>query len=66
MRYVILLLGATLLLAVATIGLLAYAGKTVPDVLEMIAVGALTGLAGVLARRPDEQGGGEHRAELES
>lgn len=54
-RYVIWLLGATLLLAVLTIGVLAYVGRTPPDVLEMIAVGSLTGLAGVLARRDDPQ-----------
>ena len=46
---VVVLLGATLLLALAGIVLLAYAGKPTPDVLQMVAVGALTGLSGVLS-----------------
>lgn len=53
MRLVIVLLGATLLAAVLSIAALAYGEHPIPDVLQSVAVGALTGLAGVLARKDD-------------
>lgn len=51
MRMVIGLLGAALLLCISLIGLLAVTGHQIPDVLQNVTVGALTGLAGVLARK---------------
>lgn len=43
-----------LLLAVGLIGYLAGTGGTIPDVLQNVAVGALTALAGVLVRPRDD------------
>lgn len=51
-RLVVALVGASLLLSTALIGLLAAQGQAVPDVLQNIAVGSLTGLVGLLVR-PD-------------
>lgn len=48
------LIGA-LLIAVGIIGYLAAVGSTIPDVLQNIAVGALTALAGVLVRPRDAE-----------
>lgn len=44
---------AVLLLAVSLIGLLASNGQPVPDVLQNLAIGSLTALAGVLVRPRD-------------
>jgi len=44
---------AVLVLAVSLIGYLAATGGTIPDVLQNVAVGALTALAGVLVRPRD-------------
>lgn len=49
-RLVVALVGATLILATALIGVLAAQGLAVPDVLQNIAVGSLTGLVGLLVR----------------
>lgn len=59
-RLVVALVGGTLVLCVAGIvGLVAF-DKTVPDILENVTVGALTGLVGLLATArddaPSEQG----------
>lgn len=51
-RLVIIFLGATLILSVLSIGALAGFGKDVPGILENLAVGALTGIGGLLARSP--------------
>lgn len=47
-RLVIALVGITLLGALLGIVLLALQGQPIPDVLQNIAVGALTGLVGLL------------------
>lgn len=47
-RLVAVLLGATLLLCVALIGLLAFNDRTIPDVLQNVAVGALASLGTLL------------------
>lgn len=47
-RLVILLLGSTLLLCVALIGLLAYQQSPIPDVLQNVAVGSLASLGTLL------------------
>jgi hypothetical protein len=66
MLAVIVLLGCALLGSIAAITFLAAQSATVPDVLQNLAVGSLTGLAGVLAR-PTLEGvdtpRGEHVAE---
>ena len=49
---VIVVLGITLLTCVAGIIGLTMSGLTAPDILENVTVGALTGLAGLLARGP--------------
>lgn len=49
---VVLVLGATLLACVVAITVLASLDRTVPGILENLAVGSLTGLAGLLARQP--------------
>lgn len=51
MRLVIILLGTTLLVSVLAIAWLAHERAPIPDVLQNVAVGSLTGLAGVLARK---------------
>jgi hypothetical protein len=51
---VVRFLGATLILSLLAIAVLAGLDKLVPNVLENMAVGALTGLAGLLSRRPEE------------
>lgn len=51
MRLVICLLGTTLLTSVVAIAWLSYVRAPIPDVLQNVAVGSLTGLAGVLARK---------------
>lgn len=56
MRLVVLLLGTTLLVSVVAISTLAGLGSTIPDVLQNVAVGSLTGLAGVLARDKATEG----------
>lgn len=53
-RLVILIVGAVLLLSVGGIIGLALEGKPIPDVLQNVAVGALAGLIGLLARPKDE------------
>jgi hypothetical protein len=45
-------LGATLLVCVLAIAGLTGADKNIPGILESLAVGSLTGLAGLLAQRP--------------
>lgn len=49
---VVLFLGGTLLLTVAAIAGLAATDHGTPGILENIAVGCLTGLAGLLAKGP--------------
>lgn len=44
------ILGAALLVSLGIIGLLAYGGKPIPDVLQNIAVGSLTAEAALLVR----------------
>lgn len=60
LRYVIVALAAVLLLAVGGIIYLTAAGLTTPDVLQNVAVGALTALAGILVRpsRANDTGDG--------
>lgn len=53
LRMVIGGLIGVLILAVALIGFLAATGGAIPDVLQNVAVGALTALAGVLVRPRD-------------
>jgi hypothetical protein len=53
MRLVISLVGACLVLCVAGIVLLAVLGHPVPDVLQNVAIGSLTGLVGLLVRPAD-------------
>lgn len=48
-------LGATLVLAVALLGLLAWGDRAAPDSLQMIATGALGALAGILTRPSREK-----------
>lgn len=48
LKLVILLIGGVLVLAVAGIIALAITSHSIPDVLQNIAVGALTGLGGIL------------------
>lgn len=47
-RYVVAALAAVLLVSVVGIIVLAFNGQAIPDVLQNIAVGSLTALAGVL------------------
>lgn len=49
---VVAFLGGTLVLTVAAIAVLAGLDRPTPGILENIAVGCLTGLAGLLARGP--------------
>lgn len=49
---VIYVIGAVLLAAVVLIGLLAFNGQPIPDVLQNVAVGSLTGLVGLLVKPP--------------
>lgn len=46
-------LGLVLVLSVALIGLLAYNEKPIPDLLQNIAIGDLTGLLGLLVQTKD-------------
>lgn len=55
LMWVIVALASTLLLSVAGIIWLASTGHTTPDVLQNIAIGALTALAGVLVPSPVQQ-----------
>lgn len=48
-RMVISFVGAVLVLSLAGIVLLAQQGAAIPDVLQNVAVGSLTGLVGLLA-----------------
>lgn len=52
LRYVVYIVGAALLLSVGSITYLAASGATIPDVLQNIAVGSLTGMVGLLAPSP--------------
>ena len=54
-RAVVLFLGGTLALAVVGIAVLAGLDKAIPGILENVAVGCLTGLAGLLARGPSDE-----------
>lgn len=56
LKWVIIALASTLLLAVVGIIYLASTAHTIPDVLQNIAVGALTALAGVLVPTTRSQG----------
>lgn len=47
-QLVILIVGLVLLVAVVAISYLATIGQAIPDVLQNVAVGALTGLVGLL------------------
>jgi hypothetical protein len=49
---VILVLGAALILSLLSIAVLAGLDKNAPSILDNLAVGSLTGLAGLLARGP--------------
>lgn len=51
MGRVIYLVGAIAILALAGVIILATRGQTIPDVLQNIAVGAITGLTALLAGR---------------
>lgn len=51
-RLVVMFLGATLLLSLVGIVTIVALDKEVPDILGQMAVGALAGLAGLLARTP--------------
>lgn len=53
--FVVLFLGGTLLVTVGGIAVLAGLDKSVPGILENVAVGCLTGLAGLLARGPSDE-----------
>lgn len=53
-RLVVLILGAVLLLSVAGVIALAITSVPVPDVLQNIAVGTLTGLVGLLVQTRQE------------
>lgn len=50
LKSVIVLVGACLLVSVAGIIVLAATDHSIPDVLQNISVGSLTGLVGLLAR----------------
>lgn len=50
---VVRILGGALLTATLAIAVLAGLGRAVPDILPTLAVGCLTGLAGLLARPTD-------------
>lgn len=52
---VVTFLGATLLMCVAAIAGLAGFDRGIPGILESLAVGSLTGLAGLLAQRPQTE-----------
>lgn len=54
-RAVVLFLGGTLALTVLGIAVLAGLDKAIPGILENVAVGCLTGLAGLLARGPSDE-----------
>ena len=54
-RAVVLFLGGTLALTVLGIAVLAGIDKAIPGILENVAVGCLTGLAGLLARGPSDE-----------
>lgn len=54
-RAVVLFLGGTLVVTVVGIAVLAGLDKAVPGILENVAVGCLTGLAGLLARGPSDE-----------
>lgn len=49
---VLLIVGAALLLSVGLIGYLAAHSVAIPDVLQNVAVGSLTGLVGLLVKPP--------------
>lgn len=51
-KHVTYLVGACLILCVVGIVLLAVNGSTIPDVLQNVAVGSLTGLVGLLVKPP--------------
>lgn len=55
---VISLLGATLILSLVFLGLLALNEVPAPDILELVVVGALTAITGILSR-PDKQDTGD-------
>lgn len=48
LKYVVIIIGGVLTLCVVGIILLAMQGSAIPDVLQNIAVGSLTALAGIL------------------
>ncbi len=52
MRLVLAFVGAALLISLGIIGFLAATSHPIPDVLQNIAVGSLTGLVGLLAPGP--------------
>lgn len=56
-RLVAIIIGATLVIAVLLIGLLAYQGRAIPDVLQNIAVGALTAEGALLVPSRTPPGG---------
>lgn len=54
-RLVILAVATALVLSLLLIGLLAFKGQPIPDVLQNVAVGSLTGLVGLLVPRPQDE-----------
>lgn len=52
---VVLILGGALLACVVAISVLAGLGKGIPDILQNLAVGSLTGLAGLLSKGPSDE-----------
>lgn len=54
-RLVILAVATALVLSLLLIGLLAFKGQQIPDVLQNVAVGSLTGLVGLLVPRTQDE-----------
>lgn len=52
-KWVVVIVGCSLLLSVIGIILLAFNSVAIPDVLQNIAVGSLTGLVGLLVKTGD-------------
>jgi VIT1/CCC1 family predicted Fe2+/Mn2+ transporter len=52
---VVLIVGAALIVCVALIGWLSAQQQPVPDVLQNVAIGSLTGLLGLLIKPPSRQ-----------
>lgn len=63
-KLVVQAVAAALLLSIILIGLLAFGGKPIPDVLQNVAVGCLTGLVGLLVPSAAGSERGRHRADV--